>query len=98
MARKVKRLDLSGKNIDVKECPCCGSEDLRVGVMSSQSFGVVCQNCHLSMSEYVPAKGWPRGVWIEGKTVDHNYRRLEVWTCLRAVKRWNRRPSQRKKP
>ena len=88
-------MDLSGKGIEVMPCPCCASELVRMGVLSAQSFGVVCQKCGLRMEEYIP-NGWPRGVWIKGRKSDYNYRRLEVWTTLKAVKRWNRRPKKSK--
>lgn len=83
------------KQVAVKNCPCCGNTDLHVGPRSCSSYGVECCRCRLEMARNIPYR-WPPGVGLKHASGDRNIRRLEVWTLLKAVAAWNRRPRPQK--
>lgn len=62
-------------------CPCCGSNDLEVGVMASCTYGVKCLDCLLTLSVEV---SWdnPKGLKLK---------ELEKQALKEAIRRWNRR-------
>lgn len=83
-------------------CPCCGGDDLRVGVHSNESSEVACQNrrCRLRTVRAWPLtpKGFfpetverPTGDWEKTETL------LYALAALEALKAWNRRPKPKEK-
>lgn len=91
--RKKDKYDIA--KVEVEDCPCCGSKNLHVGVTACLEVGVECKECRLSMHRTIPDR-WPRGVWIDGLAWKSNHHRLNVYTLMKAVAAWNRRPKPKK--
>jgi len=77
------------RKLTVKPCPCCGSEEIRVGIIIGSIFGVGCTGCGLQIrvdslgSEFLTPRGYTKKKF-RGRDLEHE-------AIVLSVKRWNRR-------
>lgn len=76
-----------GSPVEVKPCPCCGSENLRIGPVAFLWYGVTCESCRLQMAKEVSSQRTKRTL-----------SELNALALRQAIDAWNRRPSSPSPP
>jgi hypothetical protein len=64
--------------MQVKDCPCCGSDDVYIGVIAFDKFGVYCKVCKLEMSKYIQVGVKGTIEEIAQKTLEES---IIAWNC-----------------
>lgn len=90
------KLKASPLLIDLKPCPCCGSELIQATAASAAAYHIKCLDCGIRSAPVDVASAQVQRVVRELgiEVTPDNRDRLIVYACISvAAKHWNRRPS-----
>lgn len=71
---------IGGSNQKLKECPCCGSDEIWIGQSSFLSYAVQCESCGLKMEKQ-----------ITNKRMKDASRRAFFLAAAKVIEYWNKR-------
>ena len=83
---------LLSHHIEIKPCPCCGSNRIKVGIASANGYHVKCTKCGIRSPEISTESLNPKDFNFSENTYYEEYEsQVGFKCCQKALEVWNKR-------